>query len=148
MPPAEHGDTVGNEGVVPTCEEGDPDPHQDADDPLWNGLPDPFTAFATHSDHVVEMPPDAQLLASNETGVQAFRQDQAYAVQFHPEYDLRTAKAMIRSKELSERAIQEALATCNEASVEASKATVQIFNNFLAHVAASANQASSSALNA
>ncbi len=122
--------------------------NQDADDPLWNGLPDPFMAFATHSDHVVEMPPDAQLLASNETGVQAFRQDRAYAVQFHPEYDLHTAKAMIRSKELSERAIQEALATCNEASVEASKSTAQIFDNFLAHVAASANQAPSSALNA
>ena len=121
---------------------------QEMDDPLWNGLPDPFTVFATHSDHVVEMPPNAQLLASNETGVQAFRQDQAYAVQFHPEYDLQTATSMIHSKDLSDRAIQNALDTCTEANVQASEAATQIFDNFLAHAAATIDQAPSSAPNA
>jgi len=122
--------------------------NQEADDPIWNGLSDPFTVFATHSDHVVEIPPDAHLLASNETGVQAFRRDQIYAVQFHPEYDLQTAKAMIYSKELSDRAIQQALDTCTEANVEAARSATRIFDNFLEHVAVTAYDASPSAANA
>jgi GMP synthase (glutamine-hydrolysing) len=122
--------------------------NQEANDPIWNGLSDPFTVFATHSDHVVEIPPDAHLLASNETGVQAFRRDQIYAVQFHPEYDLQTAKAMIYSKELSDRAIQRALDTCTEANVEAARSATRIFDNFLEHVAVTAYDASPSAANA
>lgn len=110
--------------------------NQEADDPIWDGLSDPFTVFATHSDHVVEMPPDARLLASNKTGVQAFRYEQVYAVQFHPEYDRQTAKAMIHSKDLSDQALQRALDTCTEANVEAARPATQIFDNFLDHVAA------------
>jgi len=122
--------------------------NQEADDPIWNGLSDPFTVFATHSDHVVEMPPDAQLLASNETGAQAFRYEQVYATQFHPEYDLKTAKAMIHSKELSDRAIQRALDTCTEANVEAAQLPKQIFDNFLDHVAATPVDGSATVPNA
>ena len=107
---------------------------QEVDDPIWDGIPNPFTVFATHSDHVVALPPDATLLASNETGVQAFRQNQVYAVQFHPEYDLRTAKAMIGSKDLPESDVQAALDTCTDANVEAAQPAKQIFDNFLHHV--------------
>jgi GMP synthase (glutamine-hydrolysing) len=107
---------------------------QDVADPIWDGIPTPFTVFATHSDHVVALPPDATLLASNETGVQAFRQGPVYAVQFHPEYDLRTAKAMIHSKDLPERDVQAALDTCTEANVNAAQPAKQIFDNFLRHV--------------
>ncbi len=106
---------------------------QEASDPIWNDIPNPFTVFATHSDHVVAMPPDATLLASNETGVQAFRQEHVYAVQFHPEYDLRTAETMINSKDLPERDVQAALDTCTEANVEAAQPAKQIFDNFLRH---------------
>jgi GMP synthase (glutamine-hydrolysing) len=107
---------------------------QEKDDPLWNGIPNPFTVFATHSDHVVALPPDADLLASNETGVQAFRHEQIYAVQFHPEYDLRTAEAMINSKDLPESDVQAALDTCTDANVKADQPAKQIFKNFLHHV--------------
>ena len=117
---------------------------QEATDPIWDGIPDPFTVFATHSDHVVAMPPDATLLASNETGVQAFRQAQVYAVQFHPEYDLRTAKAMIGSKDLPDDDIQAALDTLSEENVDAAQSTKQIFQNFLDHVE-STDQAPSTA---
>ena len=120
---------------------------QEADDPIWDGLPDPFTVFATHSDHVVKMPPDARLLASNETGVQALRYEQVYGVQFHPEYDLKTAEAMIHSKDLSGRKIQRALDTCTDANVEAAGTATRVFENFLDHVA-SAPETSSSPLNA
>lgn len=108
---------------------------QEQDDPIWDGLPNPFTVFATHSDHVVEMPPDATLLASNDTGVQAFRYEQVYAVQFHPEYDLQTAKAMIDSKDtLPPEEKQAALDTCTDTNVEAATAAKRIFDNFLDHV--------------
>ncbi|HKL87535.1 MAG TPA: type 1 glutamine amidotransferase [Salinibacter sp.] len=107
---------------------------QEEADPIWDGISNPFTVFATHSDHVVALPPDATLLASNDTGVQAFRRGPAYAMQFHPEYDLRTAKAMINSKDLSERDIQAALDTCTEENVAAARGPKQIFDNFLRHV--------------
>lgn len=122
--------------------------NQEMTDPIWDGLSDPFTVFATHSDHVVQMPPDAHLLASNKTGVQAFRYEQVYAVQFHPEYDLQTAEAMIHSKELSDRAIQRALDTCTEANVEAARSATQVFDNFLEHVVNTPADTSLSATNA
>ena len=115
---------------------------QEDPDPIWDGIPNPFTVFATHSDHVVALPSDATLLASNETGVQAFRRGPAYAVQFHPEYDLRTAKAMINSKDLAEQDIQAALDTCTEENVAAARAPKQIFDNFLRHVETTARSPS------
>lgn len=109
--------------------------NQEQDDPLWNGIPDPFTVFATHSDHVVELPPESTHLASNSTGVQAFAYEQVYAVQFHPEYDLQTAKAMIDSKDtLPPEEKERALSTCTEANVEAAIEAKRIFKNFLDHV--------------
>ncbi len=108
---------------------------QEQEDPIWTNIPNPFTVFATHSDHVVAMPSDATLLASNETGVQAFRHDHVYTVQFHPEYDLQTAKAMIDSKTtLSREEVQTALDTCTDANVKAAQPTKRIFPNFLDHV--------------
>lgn len=108
---------------------------QEADDPIWRDLPDPFTVFATHSDHVVELPPDATLLASNETGVQAFRHDQNYAVQFHPEYDLQTAESMIDSKTtLPEEEVEAARSTCTTNNLKAAQPAKRIFDNFLNHV--------------
>lgn len=109
---------------------------QETDDPLWDGIPSPFTVFATHSDHVVALPPNATVLASNETGLQAFREEHVYGVQFHPEYDLRTAEAMINSKDLSEEDIQAALDTCTDANVRAARQPKVLFDNFLGHVAA------------
>ena len=109
--------------------------HQETDDPLWKGLPDPFTVFASHSDHVVQLPTDATLLASNETGVQAFRHGPAYAVQFHPEYDRTTGLAMIDSKTtLPEEEREAARATCTDDNVRAAQAAKQVLDNFLEHV--------------
>jgi len=115
---------------------------QETEDPIWTNIPSPFTVFATHSDHVVEMPPGATLLASNDTGVQAFRHEQVYTVQFHPEYDRQTATAMIHSKKtLSEDEVQAALDTCTDANVEAARPAKRIFDNFLDHVESSSTPA-------
>jgi GMP synthase (glutamine-hydrolysing) len=59
-------------------------------DPLFNQLPPTFTAQAGHEDHVVELPPDAMLLASSASvPEQAFRfaGRPIYCTQFHPELD-------------------------------------------------------------
>jgi GMP synthase (glutamine-hydrolysing) len=108
---------------------------QEVSDPIWDGIPNPFTVFATHSDHVVELPSNATLLASNETGVQAFRVGSAYAVQFHPEYDRRTALAMIDSKTtLPDDEKDAARATCTDEHVRAARPAKRVFDNFLEHV--------------
>jgi len=100
------------------------------DDPIFDEIGSPFTVFATHSDHVVEMPPDATVIAENDVGVQAFRHETIYACQFHPEYDLRTAEAMIQSKDLPMRDIQQALDTCTAENVRKAQQAKTLFRNF------------------
>jgi len=59
-------------------------------DPLFGQLPLEFAAQAGHEDRVVELPPDAVLLASsNRVAEQAFRFEgkPIYCTQFHPELD-------------------------------------------------------------
>jgi GMP synthase (glutamine-hydrolysing) len=59
-------------------------------DPLFGDLPPVFAAQAGHEDHVVELPPDAEILAlSSRVREQAFRfiGRPIYCTQFHPELD-------------------------------------------------------------
>jgi GMP synthase (glutamine-hydrolysing) len=59
-------------------------------DPIFGQLPLKFAAQAGHEDHVVALPPDAQLLASSSrVEEQAFRFNgrPIYCTQFHPELD-------------------------------------------------------------
>jgi GMP synthase (glutamine-hydrolysing) len=59
-------------------------------DPIFGTLPSVFTAQAGHEDHVVELPPGAELLASSaRVREQAFRflGRPIYCTQFHPELD-------------------------------------------------------------
>jgi GMP synthase (glutamine-hydrolysing) len=61
------------------------------EDPLFGQLPPTFSGQAGHEDHVVELPPDAVLLASSaRVREQAFRfaGRPIYCTQFHPELDL------------------------------------------------------------
>ena len=106
------------------------------DDPIWQGVPHPFTAFATHSDAVVQLPAEATLLAQNEAGIQAFRQGSAVGVQFHPEYDRRCAEDMIRRKSMPDAEKQAAIDTITEANVRAAQSTKQILGNFVRRAAA------------
>ncbi len=104
------------------------------DDPLFDGIPDPFVAFATHSDEVTALPDDVTVLARNEAGIQVFRKGRTYGVQFHPEYDMRTAEDMIQRKDISMRAVQDALDSVSSNNVEAAQQTKQLFTNFLNRV--------------
>lgn len=59
-------------------------------DPIFGSLPPQFTAQAGHEDHVVQLPPDAELLASSaRVKEQAFHfvGRPIYCTQFHPELD-------------------------------------------------------------
>lgn len=58
-------------------------------DPLLDGLPNPFWAPAHHSQSVIILPPGARLLASSSKDAhQAFvLKKSVYGVQFHPEFD-------------------------------------------------------------
>jgi len=63
------------------------------DDPLFGRLDSPLLGLAGHEDHVVELPPDAVLLASSELVTnQAFKLTDApiYCTQFHPELSCAT----------------------------------------------------------
>ena len=79
-----------------------------ADDPLWSGVPSPFTAFHWHGD-VFELPAGAVPLASSErTPLQAFRYGpNAYGLLFHPEVTEPIVEGMLRqfSGELREEGL-------------------------------------------
>jgi GMP synthase (glutamine-hydrolysing) len=70
--------------------------------PLFAGrAPDPFDAFTSHQDEIVELPPGATLLASNawsrvQAVAVAHESGRFWAVQYHPEYDLHEIAALSR----------------------------------------------------
>ena len=105
-----------------------------ASDPLFDGIPESFVAFETHSDEIKRLPDAAVPLAENDCTIQAFRIGSAYGVQFHPEYDLQTARWILDGKDLQpERAaaIREEL---TEERYEQARVATRVFENFLAIV--------------
>jgi len=53
---------------------------------LFSGIPKKFTVWMSHGDTVVEVPPDAKIIASTETTpIAAFKLKNVYGLQFHPE---------------------------------------------------------------
>ena len=73
-------------------------------DDVFEGVPEAFTVFTTHSDAVTDLPPGADRIAENEYGIQGFRHGNVYGLQSHPEYDPRTAEAVTRGKDQIGRA--------------------------------------------
>ncbi|WP_181685210.1 type 1 glutamine amidotransferase [Halorhabdus salina] len=69
-----------------------------APDPLLEGAGKRFLAFESHSDAVTDLPTDARVLADNDQAIQAFRLRNALGVQFHPEYDVETARWVVQNK--------------------------------------------------
>jgi GMP synthase (glutamine-hydrolysing) len=103
---------------------------QVAESRLLEGLPHEFLSFETHSDRVYELPDGARLLAENDVGIQAFEQDGTYGVQFHPEYDLETARRVTERKDLPEERIQAVLEGITESAYESAKPAATVFDNF------------------
>lgn len=99
--------------------------------PLFVGFPETFVAFETHSDEVQVLPEGATVLARNDRGIQAFRFGTAYGVQFHPEYDLETARQVTRGKGLPDDRLAGILATLTPNRYEEARTAARVFENFL-----------------
>lgn len=99
---------------------------------LFMGFPDRFAAFETHSDYVVELPNEANLLAENEAGVQSFEYQNAYGVQFHPEFDYETALKSYESYKERETVPEDPRITPELYS--RSRTSSDIFNNFVSRI--------------
>lgn len=105
-------------------------------DRLLKGIDGEFTAFTTHGDAVVELPPGARLLAANDHGVHAFRKNHAWGVQFHPEYDIETAREVTEGKrdKLGDERVDSVLASITPEAHADSCSVKQLFDNFVAYV--------------
>lgn len=109
---------------------------QDGENRLLDGIDDRMTVFVSHSDHVVKEPPGATVFARNEYGIHGFRKDCVFAVQFHPEYDMATAREITSGKDqLSDQRIETIMEDINADNYEAACEVKQLFDNFLEFVA-------------
>lgn len=101
------------------------------DSRLLDGYPESFTVFETHSDRVTRLPDSATLIAENEYGIQGFETDTVLSVQFHPEYDMQTAREVTKGKDaVSEAVIQRVLDDIDEATYREACESKRLFGNY------------------
>lgn len=101
------------------------------DSTIFDGVPEEFTVFTTHSDAVTELPEGAELIAENDYGIHGFRYEQVYGIQSHPEYDPKTAEAVVREKEyLPDGRIEAVCSEISDANYEAAFPAKAVFVNF------------------
>ena len=98
---------------------------------LFEGIDTEFTVFTTHSDSVVELPPEAELLAENDYGVHGFQKGRVFGVQFHPEYDTATAKSVTRGKDLDPERKQRVLDGIDPTTYRQACVAKRLFSNFV-----------------
>ncbi len=101
---------------------------------LFDGIDTEFTAFTSHSDEVSTLPPGSEPLATNEYSNHGFRKDRVFGVQFHPEYDTKTARELVHRKELSDERLQSVLDEITEENYQQACEAKLVFDNFLAFV--------------
>lgn len=102
---------------------------------LLAGLSEEFVIFETHSDRVVSPPEGATVIAENEYGIQGFETDCVLSVQFHPEYDMATARTVTKGKEsVEDDRIQQVLDGIDEETYAEACEAKALFENFTAHV--------------
>jgi len=104
------------------------------DSRLFEGIDETFTAFTSHSDAVTSLPPGAEPLAENEYSNHGFRKDRVFGVQFHPEYDSKTARDLVLRKDLSEDRRESILAEITPENYQKSCEAKLVFENFLEFV--------------
>jgi len=98
---------------------------------LLSGISQTFTAFTSHSDEVSQLPPGATPLAKNEYSNHGFRYDHVFGVQFHPEYDTKTARDLVYEKDLSDERLESVLAEITEENYHEACEAKLLFENFL-----------------
>ena len=104
-------------------------------DELFADVSEEFTVFTTHGDTVVDLPPGATLLAENDYGVHAFRKGHCWGVQFHPEYDVRTAREVTEGKRdrIGDARVDAVLAEISPERYADACEAKSIFDNFAAY---------------
>ncbi|MCT9095021.1 type 1 glutamine amidotransferase [Haloarchaeobius sp. HME9146] len=103
--------------------------------PLFDGLDGEYTVFTTHSDSVVELPPGATEIARNDYGNHGFRKGHVFGVQFHPEYDTRTAREVTMGKdELPDERKQAVVDGITERNYAKACEAKRLFENFTSYV--------------
>ena len=107
---------------------------QDGENRLLAGVDEEFTVFTTHSDHVVEAPPGAEVFAKNDYGIHGFRKGDVFSVQFHPEYDMDTAESVTTGKDLPDERIQQVLDGITAENYDAACEAKRLFDNFTDYV--------------
>jgi GMP synthase (glutamine-hydrolysing) len=102
---------------------------------LLAGVDDPFTVFVTHGDAVTELPRGATPIAENEYGNHGFQVGRVHTVQFHPEYDLETARDVTAGKTfLGADRIESVIADVTDDNYGAACHAKRLFDNFVAYV--------------
>jgi GMP synthase (glutamine-hydrolysing) len=88
---------------------------------------------------VTEAPPGATVLAETDRALQAFRVENAWGVQFHPEFDLETAREVTGKKrgEVDEETLASILEGLTPERHAATADAERVFDNFLEVVAGS-----------
>jgi GMP synthase - Glutamine amidotransferase domain len=105
-------------------------------DELFDGIDEEFTVFTSHGDAVVSLPDGAEMIAENEYGIHAFRNDHCWGVQFHPEYDTRTAAEVAEGKrdQVGDRQVDAVLEGITEENFQAACEAKTVFDNFVQYV--------------
>ena len=102
-----------------------------AGDDIFEGVPESFTVFTTHSDAVTELPEGADRIAENDYGIHGFRHGRVWGLQSHPEYDPETAESVVRGKDhLDDERIESVCADITEERYEEATAATEVFENF------------------
>ncbi|MFC4439882.1 MULTISPECIES: type 1 glutamine amidotransferase [Natrialbaceae] len=107
---------------------------QVGDSRLFDGISRDFTAFTSHADEVSALPDGAEPLAQNRYSNHGFRKGRVFGVQFHPEYDTRTARDLVHKKELSDERRESVLAEITEENYQRACEAKLVFENFLEYV--------------
>jgi GMP synthase (glutamine-hydrolysing) len=108
----------------------------EGDGVLFGDGDDSMTVFTTHSDTVTELPPGAHQIAENDYGIHGFRVNNAFGVQFHPEYDMETARTVTRGKDLPDERIERVLDGITEENYAKACEAKGLFKNFTEQVRA------------
>ncbi|HET7325102.1 MAG TPA: type 1 glutamine amidotransferase [Halococcus sp.] len=106
----------------------------DTDSRLFEGVDEWFTAFTAHSDEVCELPPGAEPIAENNFSVHGFRKRHVFAVQFHPAFDMETAKTVLEYKDVPEKRIDHVVDEITEENYSSAREATQLFENFCDYV--------------
>jgi len=98
---------------------------------LFDGIDREFTVFTAHSDRVSTLPDGAEKIAGNGYGIHGFRQQNVFGVQFHPEYDIATARfAAVEKADLSEKQLDSVLTDITAENYAAACEAKTLFENF------------------